>query len=127
MQFTDGSDNVLTAANYSYAGRMHIGHGSSGQDISGESTGGFRLTQTASHLNSSNEANEFHLLFGDVSDSGEKPRMTLSGSIGIDGGEYGNVNGGGTYVSQTAIQGLYFYPTGGYFRNYNVRAWGYTA
>ena len=127
VQFTDSSDNVLSAAQYSYAGRMHIGHGSSGQDISGASSGGFRLTQTAAHLNSSNEANDFHLLFGDVSDSGEKPRITWSGSAGFDGAAYGNVNGGGTYLSQTAVQGLYLYPTSGYFRNYNVRAWGYTA
>ena len=127
VQFTDASDNVLSAAQYSYAGRMHIGHGSSGQDISGASSGGFRLTQTAAHFNSSNEANDFHLLFGDVSDSGEKPRITWSGSAGFDGAAYGNVNGGGTYISQTAVQGLYIYPTSGYFRNYNVRAWGYTA
>ena len=126
VQFTDASDSVLNSVNYSYAGRMHIGHGSSGQDISGASSSGFRLTQTAAHMNSSNEPNDFHLLFGDLTDSGHKPRMTWSGSISVDGAAYGVVNAGGTYIAEAAPKGLYLYPTSGYFREYNVRAWGYT-
>ena len=124
IRFLDGSNSVIDASNYKYAGYEHTGGSGGAGAAFYHDTSAFQPMHTSSMGNSTNLPFDIHMWFSDVTDSGHKPVISWIASGFFHGYSFGWTSGSGGYDAELAPAGLHFAMNGGNIREYNIRIWG---